>query len=368
MRKYLLGILGFAMMTTAAGVAARAGDITDWLSAKGDLRTRFEYIDQDDKDSRERFRIRARLALKATVNEDIDMHVRLATGVDDPVSGNQTMGDGFSTKDFGLDRAYIDFHPVSIEGLNIYAGKMAKPWIVVKDLVWDGDLNPEGVAINYAAGNETVALDLHGGAFFADERKTDDDTYLFTAQVAATIEPADDLSIQGGASLFTYLNMEDYATLYDSEDSFGNDSRAVMEDGEETGELLYDLDFTEVEFFVIAKLDLGLPVKLYSDYVLNTEADSDDTGYMAGVTLGKAKDPGSWQFDYNYRDLEANAVVGVFTDSDSGGGGTDVTGHRVQGKYQIAKNLQGAVTWFMNEIGDDDTDYNRLQVDLIAKF
>ena len=51
---------------------------------------------------------------------------------------------------------------------------------------------------------------------------------------------------------------------------------------------------------------------------------------MAGATLGKAKDKGSWQFDYNYRDLEADAVVGAFSDSDFAGGGTGAEGHKLQ--------------------------------------
>ena len=41
-----------------------------------------------------------------------------------------------------------------------------------------------------------------------------------------------------------------------------------------------------------------------------------------GATLNKAKDPGSWQFEYDYRDIQADAVVGKFNDSDFVGGGT----------------------------------------------
>ena len=76
------------------------------------------------------------------------------------------------------------------------------------------------------------------------------------------------------------------------------------------------------------------------------------------------------ELDYNYRELEADAVVGAFSDSDSFGGGTDGKGHKVSGKYQIAKNWQFGAAFFMNDIGLEGSskDYNRLQLDLIAKF
>jgi hypothetical protein len=62
----------------------------------------------------------------------------------------------------------------------------------------------------------------------------------------------------------------------------------------------------------------------------------------------------------------------MFTDSDRWGGGTDGKGHKFYGKYQIMKNLQGGVTYFLDDkkISDPSktTDYDRLQVDLVASF
>ena len=56
-------------------------------------------------------------------------------------------------------------------------------------------------------------------------------------------------------------------------------------------------------------------------------------------------------------------------DSDSWGGGTDGKGHRLSAKYQILKNWQAGVTYFINDKKiDDSTEYKRLQIDLVAKF
>ena len=88
--------------------------------------------------------------------------------------------------------------------------------------------------------------------------------------------------------------------------------------------------------------------------------------------LNKARDPGSWEFFYNYRELEADAVVGQLSDSDFIGGGTDGRGHKFGYTYQIRKNTQGSLTYLHNE--DDtgsngrDLDYRRFQADLKLKF
>ena len=144
----------------------------------------------------------------------------------------------------------------------------------------------------------------------------------------------------------------------------------VDSEGTETGDLTYITDYSLVEFFGSTSMDLGIPVKLFGSTVINTDADRDDTGFVVGGKIGKANDPGSYELGYDYRDLEADAVVGAFTDSDSGGGGTNIDGHRLNGKYQFSKYIQGAVTLFFNGIDPDgkDVDYTRGQFDLIVKF
>ena len=76
-----------------------------------------------------------------------------------------------------------------------------------------------------------------------------------------------------------------------------------------------------------------------------------------------------WEASYNYRDLEADAVVGIFSDSDFIGGGTNGKGHRFNFAYQLAKNFEAGLTYFLNERKNTDDDkYRRLQADLIFKF
>jgi hypothetical protein len=81
---------------------------------------------------------------------------------------------------------------------------------------------------------------------------------------------------------------------------------------------------------------LAVPLAVYGQYVNNNATDSDeDTGWLTGV---KTKVFG-FGLDYNYRDVQRNAVVGAFTDSDFANGTTGSRGHKLAVSYDIDKNF-----------------------------
>jgi Putative porin len=90
-------------------------DVLKWAAKmqwSGDFRYRYEYIDDGTSaKDRHRSRIRARLGLKAEVNDEWDFGLRVASGTADPVSTNQTLDEAFSSKPLWLDRAYFAYHP-----------------------------------------------------------------------------------------------------------------------------------------------------------------------------------------------------------------------------------------------------------------
>ena len=79
-------------------------------------------------------------------------------------------------------------------------------------------------------------------------------------------------------------------------------------------------------------------------------------------------------FDYNYRDVDANGVVGGFTDSDFAVGYTNSSGHKLKLKYDFMKNFSIGATYFMAESDAVSSqklkgvDADTLHVDLEAKF
>ena len=107
------------------------------------------------------------------------------------------------------------------------------------------------------------------------------------------------------------------------------------------------------------------------DWIENTVASTDqDTGWLIGASLNKVKDPGSWQFDYDYREIDADALVGQFNDSDFVGGGTAGKGHRFSFAYQLTKNVAPALTFYDAQYWgrNNNDDYGRLQADIVVKF
>jgi hypothetical protein len=362
MKKYIA--MAAVAMVAAGSMKTQAAEITEDISIGGDIRFRHESIDAEGKETRDRQRVRARVSLDADVTDGVKAKFRLASGSSDPVSSNQTLDGGFSSKDFNLDRAYIEWAPVPDAGATLMLGKMKNPWAKMKGLVWDSDLNPEGVALQ--AGNDTIFF--NAAYLIAEERSSDDETFMVGAQIGSNVKLTDAAKAMVGISYFGWDNMKGHGLLFDEEDSFGNSTIEAAD-----GSLTYAEDFGQFQAFGKVSIKAGLPISVYADYIVNNDADGDqDTAYLVGFGLGKTKDPGSWSFDYNFREVEADAVVGAFTDSDSFGGGTDGDGSKLGFKYQLAKSWEFNATYFINkqgiQPGHSSKDYDRLQLDLIASF
>ena len=114
---------------------------------KGDFRYRYENIDEEGKDGRNRSRIRARTHLEADLSPTLEVGIGLATGGDDPVSSNQTIGGGGSSKDIKIDLAYFEWTGLSNTSITggKYSNFLVRPG--KKGLRWDGDWRPEGLGL-----------------------------------------------------------------------------------------------------------------------------------------------------------------------------------------------------------------------------
>ena len=325
---------------------------------KGDFRYRYENIEQEGKDSRNRSRIRARTHLEADLSPTLQVGVGLATGGDDPVSSNQTIGGGGSSKDIKLDLAYFDWS--GITDTNITGGKF-KNFLVrpaKKGLMWDGDWRPEGLGIIwdndfiFAQGLGTwLSGDSNAGTQFA-----------WVAQAGFNFSTGDWGKLKVGAG-YSKFDIAGGQPLYGDDQNFYGNSAVV---DPVTGELVYKYNYENIELF--AEWSIGKWF-LFGDYTVNQDADDNDTGYLFGFRYGAAKDKGQWDATYFYERLEKDAVVGLITDSDFGGGGTNARGHVFSGTYAFHKRWNFKATYFLNEIYlEDPRDYDRLQLDLNFKF
>ena len=79
---------------------------------------------------------------------------------------------------------------------------------------------------------------------------------------------------------------------------------------------------------------------------------------------------GSWAFRLQYSDIEADAVLGDFTDSDLGGGGTDTRGFLSKVQYMLDKKVEAGLSLYVNEknVSTTKDDIVRVFADISVSF
>lgn len=231
-----LGRVEEQLKKTSEVVSKQLGSI----SFSGDLRLRYESfygqlnslanadnpaIVGNPLSTRQRLRLRARLAIRGQISKEFDWGLRLATGTfPDVISTNQTLTDFFSHKNFSLEQAYINYRPAFASGLlQIQGGKFEAPWLRT-EMTFDNDINPEGLNESYTRNfkNSTLksltlvawqlpflerssafVLDSAGRIDFDQSRRASRDLALYGAQVRARLEPSKQVALTlSAADLF----------------------------------------------------------------------------------------------------------------------------------------------------------------------
>lgn len=179
-------------------------------------------------ENRNRFRLRARLGVKAQITHWISADIRVATGADNgPVSTNQTLGaDGTGKYQLWLDRASIRLTPVKDVAIDV--GRFANPFWS-SDLIFDNDMNFDGVAVSASASvNDSFRLFGTAGAFpifntdlnFGSQNAQvennvprgrpykSQDRYLFAAQAGVEFKPTSDIGIKLAGAYYHFDNVQ----------------------------------------------------------------------------------------------------------------------------------------------------------------
>ncbi len=344
-----------------------------WASntvVSGDVRVRDENTSIQNRDperSQDRQRVRARVAIVSQVSPDVEAGVRIATGNSNDVrSTNQDLNNYFTKKDLWLDRAYINYHPVEVPGLKIIGGKMAQPWISEDEMIWDGDVNPEGIASMYNRKFGDVELFGSTGAFTLKDNvngngvQFTDDLRMISAQLGAKFVIAENYKVTLGGSLYHY-HLDGAAPIVPPA------ALGLSANGNTTSQFQLYEGFGQLDVS-----GLPLPLALYGQYVKNPNANGpqsdEDMGWLAGFKT-KVWNVG---LNYNYRNVQRNAVVGAFTDSDFAAGYTGSRGSKIQVTYPISKNFNFSTTYFAAQSNAASTqagsDVDTWLIDFVASF
>lgn len=333
---------------------------------------------------RSRFRGRLRLGGTATVADNVEVGVRLTTGVSEgePTGNNATWQDNASKKAFALDLAYVKWTAMkdASSSLALTGGKMNNP-LPADDLILDGDYTPEGFAANYSRKlNAVHTLRANGGLLVIDELSTSaHDPMLYVGQLRLDSMWNKEWSSTVGV---THLDLSNASRLTNAAvpDVHKGNTRTTA------GVLVNDYQPWVFDASVTRTVGT-LPVRVGADYMVNPSADTENEAWFAGLYLGKAGKAGSWEFSYRYRVAEADCWYEELIDSDSGayyqsapaggsvgyGGGTNVRGHIFAGNYALTDYALVGFTYYStrlineNPVGSDSR-MGRLQVNTIIKF
>jgi len=209
---------------------------TDTIRWQGDFRYRYETFNIEGKPNRDRNRIRARAALIADVTPTIEVGLGLASGGEDPVSSNQTLGGGGSSKDLRVDLAYFDWS--GMKGTHVVGGKF-KNYLVDSGknaLLWDSDWRPEGIGFSWA--NDIFFVNGLGTWIESDSKN--EQSFAYATQAGINMDIGD-VKLVAGVGYYVFDTKGLGSFFGDDDDFFGNSFDPVTET------YLYDYEELELD-------------------------------------------------------------------------------------------------------------------------
>ncbi len=394
-----------------AGKLKMSTPITE-LELYGDARIRYEIrngdsgapgtlvTNPDDTFQRDRARYRIRLGLRGTLVNDWFFGIRLETSAS-PRSTNVTFGDdagpfGKTNDGAFVGQAYIGYK--GIHDLTLTVGRMPNPFVLTS-MVWDGDINPEGVAEQYkhtfnlsfgggSAASEyskdgknvasvassepyKMSIDVFAnfGQFVYDDnnpenpigapavangrRVPENDAYMLGWQVGAKFNFTKDIYFQIAPTLYNYTGYgNDFNTFFSGDPNFRVGTTVVTPNQVGINSLLvYDMP---AEFgFKFHEL----PIRIFSDFAVNLDGDDraraaghpaeDDQryAYQIGVQVGKIKVKHDWQLSAFWQHTEQYALDPNLVDSDLFDSRVNMEGVVVQAGYGLTDAVSINLTY-----------------------
>lgn len=317
---------------------------------------------------RTRSRIRARLVAKANLADGLMFTVRARTGG----KGSQQNAN-ITFVDFSGNRPdpmgiTLDQFEVAWKGKNfaIDAGRMPLPFYTQNEYLWDGDIDPLGLATH-------ITLPI------AETRKLGFAAGMFAMPVGLA-----NYSGQLAVGQLTYADAHANLALglFHMRPSRTNPNRLTLLDG--NGLRIYSILAASGHYRSrVDGVTIGLGVDLFRN-LENYDDPSDPigqagqnqrTGYVLSASLGDNAVPDHLQVGYRYLHIERLAVNASYSHDDvsrlgslSQAANTDLAGHDIYANFAISKRMTiGARMMLVHRLTDHE-DAKRARVDLIYSF
>jgi hypothetical protein len=257
---------------------------------------------------------------------------------------------------------------------------------VQENIVWDGDVTPEGAALQWKSSAPLPGLKgilpvrpfANIGAFQISELNADEgDPAVFGFQAGSDVDLPGGITFQPSVAFYDFTAIEGSNVANVANAPAGN---STITQG---AARKFAKDYNILQW--ISKLSvpevLGQPVLLVADYTHNTanktivtgsdeENVDDDGAWMAGIEIGKVTEKfGSWKAAYYYKRLKPDATFGAISDSDFGAGGTNHKGHIMGIQLGLNKYASMGLKYFRtDEVEGSQNKVDTFQADLQMKF
>ncbi|MEO8019353.1 MAG: putative porin [Pseudomonadota bacterium] len=357
-------------------------------------------------EERQRLRARLRFGFDTELGYGWSAGFKLATGSNlrDAVSTNQTLGNTGARYTIGVDQAYLRHTGVSHSNrrqLTLTGGRMTNPWSST-DLVFDNDLNFEGITANYRVAlqrdelfSRFVYLTL-GGFPIEEFEINNEDKWLLGGQLGMEFKLDSGSRLKVAGAYYDYRNMVGQRNVLDS-NLLDYSAPKFLQRGNTLFDIRNDADGTTNLFALAAQYRLAdvtasfdwrlspeYRLAFSGNYVKNIGYDEAEVNQRLGLAIeprtrgyqfesafgstNMAK-ASAWRVSLAYRYLERDAVLDAFTDSDFRLGGTDVKGFIIGGDYSLTPRMLLRARYLSgNEIDGPPLGIDVFQLDLNSTF
>lgn len=343
--------------------AGKNESLPKWIQTtkfSGDVRIRYQGETKTGSKHRDRGRFRLRYGFETRPNDQMKVGFRMASGENktsgpEQTSTNQSFTNTFQNKHVWIDQAYVEYTPFSLtdmfilKDMKLTGGKFANPFYTT-EVVWDSDINSEGGVVKFTPVIGTVDTFLTIGFFPLGESSSDsNDPKLYALQAGLAPKIAGRGS-KFAAGLYSYDDIKGMAW-----NTYSANYTPTVNNTLDGSNLKYDYNILELvgEYSPMDLYIMGaaLPLTVHGTWVSNVaERKSGETkAWMAGLKLGKAREKGSYELFYNYRQIGRDSVLAIVNDSDFHLGGTASKGHKFGCVYAIMPNSTLGLNYIISD-------------------
>jgi hypothetical protein len=332
------------------------------LQLYGNARFRYHYENRESRsgenNDRSRWRYRLRLGSIYSFKESpFSLGVQFETATSND-SNNTNFGGFFDKSGGGINvgRIYLAYKG---EDWRITFGKHESPFYLPK-MLWDGDLNVEGLSESTTLGNWTFTA----GQYIIDEENE-------SREMVGGPSVADDALLMAQAAWSNGEGLKFAPIFMATTGGTSNFSESGTFAGANSVRYFHDFVVAAVPFEYGFKTDNGASHKIYGAWGTNFKGDElindpdspffDGAGQSSknqfanlGYQFGSAKKAGQKQWSAEYRFMEAAGYTPNLSDSDWAGGEVNQAGYVINYKQMFTDFFGLSVTYFAGDSIDDD--------------